>query len=164
MFNYNRKVTIMDAPAAILDLVSSTRLAIMSGEYTICSGRVAVELINGFTLSIVNNSHAFSDDFEGAATLELALLHNGKLICDEHGCNDLTIINGIDYHRLINLLKRVAEHKYYNIFGLWLDCYALEDSRYPDYEVPDFNLVKNHLVAVKRAIYSAATYKSAINA
>lgn len=166
MFSYNLKVSIEDAPAAILDLVSSTRLAIMSGENEyVASGRVAVELKNGFILSIVNNSHAFGDGFEGAAILEVALLHNGKLVCDEHGCNDLTIVNGIDYHRLIHLFKRVNENKYYSIFNLWLDCYTLEYSRDPDYEEPDFNSVKDYLIDVENAIYKAAkTTSVAVNA
>lgn len=162
MFNYNITVNVEDAPAAIYDLVSTTRIAIMNGEKGILSGRVEVRLNNTFALSIVNNSHAFNDDFEGAATLEVALLKNGKLICDKDGYNELTIINGIDYHRLIKLLKQVCEKKSYNIFKLWVACYALTDSRFllndePSYVqeyVSDLLANKAYLAHVKAAIRS----------
>lgn len=162
MFNYNMTVNVEDAPAAIYDLVSSTRIAIMNGEKYYLSGRVAVNLNDTFTLSIVNNSHAFADNFEGAATLEVALLKNGKLICDKDGYNELTIINGIDYHRLVKLFKQVCQKKSCNIFKLWVACYALTDSRFlindePSYVkeyVSDLLSNKAYLSDVKAAICS----------
>lgn len=154
MFNYYHKVPITDASAAILDLVSSTRLAIMSGERGVLSGRVVVELGNNFALSIVNNSHAFEDNFEGAAILEVALLKKGRLVCDDTYGSHLTIVDGIDYHLLRRLFDRICEAGHYSIFNVWLECYRLGDSRYPEYEEPNLRIVRDYLTAVGRAVYA----------
>lgn len=155
MFNYKCTVDIQDAPAAIIDLVSTTRLAIMRKEFH-PSGSLIIVLDDKFALSIVNNSHAFNDDWEGAATLEVALLKNGTLVCGEDGYNELTSVNGIDYHKLENLFKQVRQKRFCNIFKLWVECYRLTDSRFfvDDEYVNDLLSNKAYLADVKRTIYA----------
>ena len=163
MFEFKHTVSITAAAEAIRDLVGSTRTAIKNGEYH-PSGRIWVTLTDTFTLSIVNNSHAFNDDWDGAATLEVALLKNGILVGEEDHYNEVTIINGIDYHQLANLFKRICQKGHFNIFRLWVECYRLTDSRFftnsdedilehKEY-VKDLLSNKAYLSEVKSAIYA----------
>ena len=163
MFNYKCTVDIQDAPAAIIDLVSTTRLAIMRKEFH-PSGRIVVVLDDKFALSIVNNSHAFNDDWEGAATLEVALLKNGVLVGLEDNYSEVTIINGIDYHRLVDVFLKIRQKHFCNIFKLWVECYRLTDSRFftgSDEDVLEYKEYVNDLLSneayladVKRTIYA----------
>lgn len=156
MFNYFYKVAVTNAPAAIIDLVSESRRAIIRHEEGVISGHLIVKLNDVFSLSIVNNSHAFEDEWEGAATLEIALLKNGRILKDSNGCNELTIVNGIDYHRLAQLFKQIIAQKSGNVFHLWTECFKLEDSRYPDFDEDVLRLdwVEERFDEVRKAIHS----------
>jgi hypothetical protein len=121
------------------------------------SGHLVVDLVDKYSLSIVNNSHAFSDEWEGAATLEVAMLKDGRLICGEDDYTELTIINGIDYHKLANLFKQVRKNGPVGLFRFWVECYRLTDSRFEYYDeefVADIMSRKEYFADVKKAIYA----------
>ena len=129
MFKYERIVDIGKASKEVVRLVTNTRDAIAFDKDYGASGHLFVRLNNTYMLSIVNNSHDFKDAWEGAAILEVGILKDGKLLCDEDGNNSFTIVDGVDYKALARLFDRIGKLGINNVFYLWRYIDALRNSR-----------------------------------
>lgn len=151
MFNFEKHCTINEAPNIIISLVSETRKALILGERIKLSGHIVVTLNDTFSLSIINNSNHYDDIWEGAATLEIAILKNGYVIeFDDYA--GISMVSGIDYHQLALLLKAASQLTSVSLLKLWSACFKLQGSRYSDYkpEAP----TRYHLKCMHRALHS----------